>query len=138
VSVIYMIMPVGADPSFTDKRRAVLEVARKHEAQVFFPFEHRSTFSMPAAVADMRRADLVVVDLSKERPSCYYELGLAETATANIALIAETGTRIHQVGRPNAVRFYGSLEEYGRLLDEILAVNALSILSTKGPGSHRV
>jgi hypothetical protein len=43
----------------------------------FFPFECHSEFSVPATANKMLLAVFVLADLSLERPSCYFELGLA-------------------------------------------------------------
>jgi hypothetical protein len=43
----------------------------------FFPFERHSEFSVLATANKMLLAVFVLADLSLERPSCYFDLGLA-------------------------------------------------------------
>ena len=118
-SYFYVIGPVGADPVFDEKRNILIEVGSDHEVGPLFPLDRHSAFSPEEAVRDMRGAEIVIADLSHERPSCYYELGLAEAAGVSITLIAEAGTRIHQVGNPRSVRFYADLADYRRMMNEI-------------------
>jgi hypothetical protein len=61
----------------------------------------------------MQRAEFVLADLSLERPSCYFELGLAEAANA-FFLVAAAGTPIHQVGNAGKVVFYSDMVQARR------------------------
>jgi hypothetical protein len=74
-----------------------------------------------SALDVLHKVDLVVADLSLERPSCYFELGMAQTVGVPCFLIAEQGTRIHQ--HSGEVIFYASLEDYRRLIS--LAISSL-------------
>lgn len=117
----YVIAPVGADPIFTEKRRVLTELGVANDTEPFFPLGRRSSFSPVQAVRDMRAAEFVMADLSLERPSCYYELGLAEGAGIEVLPIAQVGTRIHQVHSPDSVRFFSDLNDYRELVTQILA-----------------
>ena len=61
-------------------------------------------------------ATLVLVDLSLERPSCYYELGCVETMKKTVAVIGRLGTPIHQTFRRDTVIFYDGLVDYRRVV----------------------
>ena len=54
----------------------------------------------------------ILADVSLERPSCYFELGLMRATNVPIYLIAAEATPIHQVGDSGAadVAFYSSLD----------------------------
>ena len=67
---------------------------------------------LSSTLAELRNSDLVMADLTFERPSCYYELGLAEAVGANVALVAKTGTEIHQSAARHQVNTYDTLEQY--------------------------
>ena len=56
-------------------------------------------------------------DLSFERPSCYFELGMAQAVAPRCSLIAERGTTIHQ--HSGTVSFYAGLEEYRQLIHRL-------------------
>lgn len=121
----YVICPVGSDATFPQKKLILEEVGHNHELAPFFPLEHlehRQEFLNSVALARMRAATFVLADLSLERPSCYFELGLAQAAGAAVRIIATLGTPIHQVGEGHQVAYYSGLEEYrscvNRVLDE--------------------
>jgi nucleoside 2-deoxyribosyltransferase len=118
----YMIMPVGADPQFADKKSILLRAAKKHGMSVHFPFEtsNESTFDIDKTLSVLTDADFVIADLSKERPSCYFELGLAQAQRKDVYLIAKEGTDIHQAHGRRLTRFYESLEDYGQIVSQVL------------------
>jgi nucleoside 2-deoxyribosyltransferase len=120
MSYFYMICPVGTDPDFVSKRSVLESVGSRFGLPPFFPFERRGDFSVAAALRDMRGADLVVADLSYERPSCYFEMGLAEAVGKRVFLLAKEGTRIHQVGHPQSISFYSELPDYAAAVSKIL------------------
>jgi hypothetical protein len=65
---------------------------------------------------------LPLADLSLERPSCYYELGLAEALGKPVYLIAAEGTDIHQTASRRLVSFYNGQEDFIILLKHILSL----------------
>jgi len=123
----YIVCPVGADPEFSAKRSVMQELGLEWGQQPFFPLERHQEFSMSVTMRDMQRAEFVLVDLSLERPSCYFELGLAEAANAHVFLVAASGTPIHQIGNANNVVFYSDMIQYRSEVSQILALhNSLS------------
>ena len=116
-----MICPVGADPDFPAKKEILESVGSKYALIPFFPLQQRSHFSVAAAKSDLRQAEFVLADLSRERPSCYFEVGLAQAMDVPIVLIAASGTRIHQVGENARIATYSDLQQYRRLISEILS-----------------
>jgi hypothetical protein len=117
----YVIAPVGADPAFEEKKIILVDLGVGNGMKPWFPLDHHSGLTPAEAVRDMLGAEFVIADLSRERPSCYYELGLADASGADVTLMAETGTRIHQVRDPDKLKFYGDLGVYRRIVGEILA-----------------
>ena len=116
----YVIAPVGADPRFNQKRRILTELGTAFEMAPFFPPIGGSPVLPNEAVRDMKAAEFVMADLSHERPSCYYEVGLAESAGVEVIIIAEFGTRIHQVRCPDAVKVFSNLDHYRELVGQTL------------------
>src|SRR5437879_4128964 len=98
MSCFYVIGPIGRDVEFRAKSQILKSVGASHGCVPFFPLEQHSGFSIMDAQTDFRNAKFVLADLSYERPSCYFELGLAQALGARVVIIAETGTLIHQVG----------------------------------------
>lgn len=121
MSYFYVISPVGADPDYAAKREVLKDMGRSRGCEPFFPLDHHSEFSIDSARLDLQRARFVFADLSYERPSCYFELGLAEVLDSIVVIIAAAGTPIHQVGDVKTICWYSDLEEYRRLVAEALA-----------------
>ena len=118
----YMIMPVSADPQFAEKKSILIRAAEKHGISVHFPFDtsKESTFDIDKTLSVLTDADFVIADLSMKRPSCYFELGLAQAQHKDVYLIAKEGTDIHQAHGRRLTRFYESLEDYGQIVSHVV------------------
>jgi len=117
----YVICPVSADPDFADKRAMLQELGTETGVAPFFPLERHSQFYIEAVSRDMKLAAFVVADLSFERPSCYFELGVAEAVGATVFLVATTGTPIHQVGEPREIAWYEDTAGYRSIISGMIA-----------------
>ena len=60
--------------------------------------------------SNIKKASFVIADLAYERPSCYYELGLAQAMGKLTFFIALAGTKIHQTY--GDIHFYEGIEQY--------------------------
>jgi hypothetical protein len=120
VEYIYVISPVAADPDFAAKRTILADVSRSLGVEPLFPLDRAPTVALERAGNDIRKASFVLADLSHERPSCYFELGLAEATGVDVGIIAQAGTAIHQVGYASHVSFYRGLEQYRHLVQQLL------------------
>jgi len=118
-----VICPVGADPDFPAKKEILESLGSKHSIIPFFPLQQRAHFSVAAAKSDLSQAEFALADLSRERPSCYFELGLAQAMDVPVVLIARSGTRIHQVGENARIANYSDLHQYPLLITDILSSN---------------
>jgi hypothetical protein len=116
----YVICPVGADPRFAAKKAVLEKLCDEWGYEPFFPLERHREFSVGVTTRDMQRAEFVLTDLSLERPSCYFELELAEAANARVFLVAAAGTPIHQVGNAGSVVFYSDMVQYRSAVSQIL------------------
>jgi hypothetical protein len=103
-----MIMPVRSDRLFEEKRQVVAEVSSLTRWRIVLPDYDaiKPVSDVDRTMASFGEASLVIADLSSERPSCYYELGIAEALKKRVLLIAEEGTPIHQTGYRDSVQFY--------------------------------
>ena len=114
-SYFYVIMPISADHDFQKKRNIIDKIAKQYGQKPHFPFESITERKKDASV-DMKDAAFVFADLSFERPSCYYELGIALGLGTYTFLVAKDGTYIHQIH--GNVRYYKDLESYELLVRE--------------------
>ena len=123
----YVIMPVGSDRAFEAKRAALQASGHRHGWMMHFPMSttaqtddsgtREAYFELREVIATMRTASLIIADLSLERPSCYYELGVAQTLGRPTLLLASIGTAIHQVAHRDRVHFYDGLNELSAAID---------------------
>jgi len=126
MSHIYIIAPVGSDPEYRVKRTILDKLSAEFGLRFFFPLDQHQNFSIAAARNDLRTANLVIADLSLERPSCYFELGVAQGLDITVRQIARTGTPIHQTANRTEVHFYADLHEYEMLLRELISIGKIS------------
>jgi hypothetical protein len=116
----YVICPVGADPAFPTKKAILQSLGADRGLESFFPLERHLELSIETVSHDMEAAVFVLADLSLERPSCYFELGIAEATGAPLHLIAAAGTPIHQVGGPRQIAFYSGIEQYRSVVSNLM------------------
>lgn len=106
MTYIYFIMPVGSDPQYQRKRELLRRVSFDTGRDFFFPLERQESFSLEATRTHITNASLVIADLSLERPSCYFELGMALGLRISVCIIAATGTVLHQTATSEPVLFF--------------------------------
>ena len=112
MNYIYFVSPVASDPNYGQKRTVLHLLEVELNLKFVFPLEHHESFVLQSVIEDLARASLVIADLSLERPSCYFELGVAQACGVKIILIAASGTRIHQTGSVSHVQMYTDLGTY--------------------------
>lgn len=85
-----------------------------------FPYQ---TFDLGAALNQLTSAEFVLADLTGERPSCYYELGLAEAMGKKVSLLARVGTPIHQTAARSSVVFFNDMQDFGTTVRDLVLRN---------------
>lgn len=128
MSHIYFIAPMGSDPEFERKRRILSQIALDTGREFLFPLEVEPIPSFDLVRESIAAAELVIADLSLERPSCYFELGIAEALSKSVSVIAKQGTVIHQIAIPKSVEWYSNLEDYRAI---VLRSASQSLRTTK-------
>jgi nucleoside 2-deoxyribosyltransferase len=119
----HVVMPVGSNPNKDENQKVISDVAGEYKISPHFPryAAEDPVFNLQSTLQDLRRCDFVLADLSLERPSCYYELGLTEALGKPVYVIAMNGTDIHQTAYRGLVNFYKNKEELVKLLRDILS-----------------
>lgn len=117
---IQVIMPVGLDPEFEKKLSIIRELATQYNIEIRVPLPDATSvdFDLKELINQFRKATSVIADLSYERPSCYYELGIAETLKKDVQIIASSGTAIHQTSHKSSVLFYSNLIDYEYIVEK--------------------
>ena len=121
--LVYVIMPVGSDPDAGSRRTCIVAAANALGLDTYFPLDHRGHGDDvdPATIRlELRRASVALADLSLERPSCYFELGVAIGVGLPAVVVAAAGTPIHQTADRGGVAFYDSLDGLTKILDDRL------------------
>jgi hypothetical protein len=130
VEYFHVIMPVGSDPDWQRKSAAIKRAAQRYAVGVRFPnyLPHAPAFRLSDLKRELTGAAFVLADLTLQRPSCYYEPGLAEALGLRVRLVAESGTPIHQSASRDEVQFYRNLSDLeavvGRTIEEFMPVSA--------------
>lgn len=127
MKLIYFISPVASDPEYRDKRAVLAEIALECGVEFFFPLDRNSSFSVEVTVQDLRRSWLAIADLSLERPSCYFEVGLAQGIGVPLAFLAAENSVLHQAGDIAELLRYSSLQTYRKCVRELLAHRMSSV-----------
>jgi len=118
----YVIMPIGADPAAMQKQELIRTIAATRNLTPHFPkYEtQQSSFDLKSTLDDLKGAWFVLTDLSLARPSCYYELGLAEALGKEVYLIAQQGTEVHQTAARVSINFYEDLQDLKNIIAELM------------------
>ena len=131
---IFVIMPFSEPhiDTFDAIERAILRVQRDLKV--------RRVDQQPGAIAitdeihrSIRKAGLVICDLSDERPNVYYELGFAKGIGQRLICIAAEGTRIHFDAYGLKVLFFRTHRE----LEQKLASEVEQLLNVTAAKSDR-
>jgi hypothetical protein len=117
-----VIAPVRVDSEYELKMKIIRSICDANGLGYRLPLLNSSQFDLDAAMETIRSATVIVADLSYARPSCYYELGLAEGANRQVSLIARAGSEIFQHSGKSTVAFYDALSDY-----EVVIAQALGI-----------
>lgn len=120
MTLVYYISPVGADGEYQRKRAVLASLASVRGVEFLFPLERSDEFSVGAALEDIRRCEFVIADLSLERPSCYFEVGLAQAIARHVVLVAAEGTVVHQAGGTEQIMTYRDLDSYRAVIAHAL------------------
>lgn len=120
---IYLIAARHSDSLFDQKRSVHSHIESELGLAFILPEYDQSapSFSLARMRSELTRADLTIADLSLERPSCYYELGFAESLSIPVSVIAEKGTCIHQTSLRNELRYYAGIEDYKNCLLNVIS-----------------
>jgi nucleoside 2-deoxyribosyltransferase len=123
---VQTILPGTVDPQVVAKRKIWINAARRHGVEVILPPlpPHVSEFDLRAALSGLRACQLVVADLSFERPSCYFELGLAQALGVPVVVLSVRSTLPHQHGPALGEYCYESLDDYEEVVDKTLSSTA--------------
>jgi hypothetical protein len=111
---VFVIMAVGSDPAHDDRRARIDAAIGSLGMIAYHPLDYRDhadDMSVEDIRAEVRDCVVALADLSLERPSCYYELGVVHGTGLEVAVVAEVGTMIHQTADRWSLSYYDSLDD---------------------------
>lgn len=122
---LFVIMASTSFPNSTEKREILKRCAHNNGWAIHTPSYDANlpSFDLIETKFHLNYCQLTIADLSDERPSCYYELGLAEALGRPTALFASKDTPIHQTASRNAVTFFADLEDFQRKINDRLVLD---------------
>lgn len=105
-----------------EKKKMIVEDAANHMGLILLMPDLTSKVNADVQITInlMHQSDFAIVDLSFERPSCYYEAGYLQAINKKIFLIAQQHTIIHLVSNASSITYYRNLDEYKQLIHQIL------------------
>lgn len=135
MTTLQMIMPVSLDPQFEEKVQVIQTLAKEYrfQARLPIPTGREPEFDLQKTIDELNNVDAIVVDLSFERPSCYYELGIAEALGLQVFVISLAGSHIHQTSHKKNVQFYKDLTDYKKILIDVIKKCRLTALPADAP-----
>lgn len=118
----HVIMPLYSDKQSDAKVEIIQANANKFGFAAHFPKykKDKPIFDLQTTINTFQNAHFILADLTLERPSCYYELGIAESIGVDIYIIAKEGTDIHQTSHRTEVFFYENLEQLSHIVHNII------------------
>jgi hypothetical protein len=126
---VQAILPGVLDPDAAVKRQIWTDAEQRYGVDVRLPptlLSSSSAFDLSGTLTELRSCQLVVADLTFERPSCYFELGLAQALGIPSIIISMPSTLRHQHGPALEEHMYSSLDEYREIVQRILATDRSS------------
>lgn len=127
-------MPIRSDTSAAAKRSLIEQLADCYGMSAKFSEYANNTviFDLDKFKDEVNSACFVLVDLSLERPSCYYELGVVEALGRPVELVAAEGTAIHQSANRAQLTYYEDLGALADLLNRRLRATLTEAAASVG------
>jgi hypothetical protein len=117
-----VLMPIGSDPDYRAKQAVLERAIRSAGLTPSFPDYDPvdPKFDLDGFLSQLRRSTVVVADVTGERPSVYFELGLAQALGKLVLMVAKSDTILHQHARDVRLVRYSCLEDLELKLEKML------------------
>ncbi|GHU66157.1 hypothetical protein FACS1894184_03460 [Clostridia bacterium] len=120
---LFIIMPMKRDDRFLEDVFDTIKSSAKHSG--YFPRRvdedlNLSTNLYQKIINGIETADVVIADLTYERPNCYYELGYAHALGKDVIIIAKNGTIPHFDVSIWSINYYDNIRDLVRILETFL------------------
>jgi hypothetical protein len=115
---VFIIMAmIGDDPQLTDIHDAISETCKSLylKAERVDQIEHTEQITLKI-IECINKAEIVIADLTHNRPNCYYEAGYAHGIGKKVIFTAREGTELHFDLKDYKVIFYPNMSTLKALL----------------------
>lgn len=121
---VFLIAPYNIDPDYNRKKHLIAELLKKVDCELVVAEDKLKNVSLSAeaTLKLFQKCDFFIADLSFERPSCYYELGYLQALGKRIAVIAQSGSQIHQLQSKDNISYYNDLTTYKEIIEKIIKI----------------
>ncbi len=119
---IFLIAPYKIDRDFDNKKSIIDNIFRKNGIELILAVDSKTkqSLSAQATIEEFNKSDYFIVDLSFERPSCYYEMGYLQALKKQMFVIAKENETIHQLLNRDDVKYFKDLNEYKSIIENIV------------------
>lgn len=119
---VFLVSPYKIDNDFLKKKSIIKSIFLENEIELLLAEDSKTneSLSVKATIELFNQSDYFIIDLSLERPSCYYELGYLQAQNKKIFMIARSDETIHQLLNRDEIMFFSDLNEYERLIKKIV------------------
>ena len=117
-NVAFVLMPMDREnPELQDVYETIKQMCRSFDVQAYRAdeIEHQDRIT-DLILSEIERCEMVIADLSYERPNVYYEIGYAHALKRRPILYRKTGTKLHFDLSVHNVPEYKNLIEIKNLL----------------------
>lgn len=113
-----MATPYKLDHDHDQKKSIVQELLRPTPIDLLIANDNPEgrSITVEKTIEWMQTSNYFLVDLSYERPSCYYELGYIQSMDKETLIVAKSGEKIHMSLNRNQISFYTDIEDYKRTI----------------------
>lgn len=117
---VIMAMPED-DPDMEDVHQTIKRTCKELEYKAERVDDIQFTGKISEKIQScIKLSELVVADLTYERPNVYYEVGFADAYEKPLLLVARKGTKVHFDLQGNKVLFYRNMTELEKLLSKAI------------------
>ncbi|MCP4265687.1 MAG: hypothetical protein GY777_08950 [Candidatus Brocadiaceae bacterium] len=130
VGIVLMAIS-GNNPELEDVLNTIRRTCKNFNIEVRRVDEIQHSYRITDLLLnEIKKADIIIADLSHEKPNVYYEVGYAHGLDRNVILVAKSNQSLHFDLKDYNVIFYESMTDLENRLDQRLT-SAKSQLASK-------
>lgn len=123
----FIIMAMSSeDPLLIDVHNCILNICSNHNVKAVRVDDIEHSGKITDQIIDsIEHADIIIADLTHERPNVYYEIGLAHGQKNDVILLARKSTKLHFDLSGFNVIFYNNITELTERLEKRISATLI-------------